>query len=172
MFSMQQKSGWQGTSHQPSRKPSGQNAKQPTQTVPCTWICGINLKANYNNTEYPWISLHTTQSILRNILKPRYGQLWNMNMAYVRKMPYIKGLRTATSKACPLCSLEDSGSHLLGGCRHRDMVRSYITRHTEAGRSILKEITKGTSRNNEFIADLGTCFLVYTRRYASNGSCR
>ena len=76
-------------------------------------------------------------------------------MAYARKMPYIRGLRTATSNACPLCSLEDSGSHLLGGCRHRDMVKSYIARHNEAGRLILKAITKGTSGNNVFIADLG-----------------
>ena len=40
--------------------------------------------------------------------------LWsaaNLNMASVRKMPYIRGLRTATSNACPLCSLEDSGSY-------------------------------------------------------------
>ena len=89
-----------------------------------------------NITEYLWTSPHTTQSLLRNVLKARYGQLWNMNMAYVRKMPYMRGLRTATSNACPLCSLlEDSGSHLLGGCRHRDMVKSYIARHNEAGRS-------------------------------------
>ena len=77
-------------------------------------------------------------------------------MAYVRKMPYMRGLRTATSNACPLCSQEDSGSHLLGGCRHKDMVKSYIARHNEAGTLILKTITKGTSGNNVFIADLGT----------------
>ena len=79
-----------------------------------------------------------------------------MNMPYVRKMPYMRGLRTTTSDACPLCSLEDSGSHLLGGCRYKDMVKSYIARHNEAGRLILKAITKGTSGNNVFIADLGT----------------
>ena len=76
-------------------------------------------------------------------------------MAYVQKMPYIRGLRTATSSECQLCSLGDSGSHLLGG-RHQDMVKSYIARHNEAGRLILKAITKGTSGNNVFIADLGT----------------
>ena len=36
------------------------------------------------------------------------------------------------------------------------MVKSYIARHNEAGRLILKAITKGTSGNNVFIADLGT----------------
>ena len=94
-----------------------------------------------NITEYLWTSPHTTQSILRNVLKARYGRLRNMNMAYVQTMPYIRGLRTATSNACPLCSLEDSGSHLRGGCRHQDMVKSYIARHNEAGRLILKAIT-------------------------------
>ena len=96
-----------------------------------------------NITEYLWTSPHTTQSILRNVLKARYGQLWNMNMAYVRKMPYMKGLRTATSNACPLCSLEDLGRHLLGGCRHKDMVKSYIARHNEAGRLISRQSQRG-----------------------------
>ena len=36
-----------------------------------------------NITEYLWTSPHTTQSTQRNVLKARYGQLWNMNMAYV-----------------------------------------------------------------------------------------
>ena len=76
-------------------------------------------------------------------------------MAYVRKMPYMKGLRVATSNACPLCCLTDSGSHILGGCRHKDMVKSYIERHNEAGRLILKVIVIGT-KSNTFIADLGT----------------
>ena len=108
-----------------------------------------------NITEYLRTSPHTIQSILRNVPKARYGQLWNMNMAYVRKMPYVRELRTATSNASPLCSLEDLGSPF-GGCRHQDIVKSYIARHNEAGRLILKAITKGTSGNNVFIADLGT----------------
>ena len=36
-----------------------------------------------NITEYLWTSPHTTQLILRNVLKAHYGQLLNMNMAYV-----------------------------------------------------------------------------------------
>ena len=122
-------------------------------------VCGymkVESKQLPNITKFLCTSPHTTQSILRNVLKARYGQLWNMSMAYVRKMPSGRGLRTATSNACPLCSLEDSGSHLLAGCRHRDMVKSHIARHNEAGRLILKAITKGTSGNNLFIADLGT----------------
>ena len=42
-------------------------------------------------TEYLWTSPHATQSILGNVLKARYGQLWNMNLAYVRKMAYNRG---------------------------------------------------------------------------------
>ena len=79
-------------------------------------------------------------------------------MAYAQKMPYIciRGLRTATYNACLLCSLEDSGIHLLGGCRHLDMVNSYLARHNEASRLILKAFTKGISGKNVFVADLGT----------------
>ena len=157
---MQQKSGWQGTSRRPSRKPSVQNAKQAMQTLPCMWIYGTKLRANYFPTSLNTYGHPRTQHNQSCAMSWKPGQLWNMNMAYVRKMPYIKGLRTATSNACPLCSLEDSGSHLLGGCRHRDMVKSHIARHKEAGRLILKAITKGTSGNNivinVFIADLGT----------------
>ena len=94
--------------------------------------------------------------MLRNILKARYGQLWNMHMAFVRKMPYMKHLGIARSSACPLCHCEDSGSHILGGCRHRDMTKSYIDRHNKAGRLIFKAIMNGTKGNNTFIADLGT----------------
>ena len=36
------------------------------------------------------------------------------------------------------------------------MVKSYIAQHNKAGRLILMAITKGTSGNNVFIADLST----------------
>ena len=84
------------------------------------------------------------------------SQLWNVDMAYVDNMPYIRVLRNATSKACPLCSLEISSRHLLGGCRHRNMAKSYIERHNEAGRLILKAVTKYSEGHSVFIADLRT----------------
>ena len=93
------------------------------------------------------------QSILNNDLKASHGQLWNTSMPYVRKMP---GLRTITSNACSLYYLEDYGSHLLGGCKHRDMIKSYTERHNDAGRLINSPITMGTSGNNIFIANLST----------------
>ena len=116
----------------------------------------IEHKVLPSSLEHPWTSRSVTASILRNTLKARYGQLWNMNMAFVRKMPYMKHLCVARSNACPLCSFEDSGSHILGGCRHRDMTKAYIERHNEAGRLIFKAIRNGTMGNNTFIADLGT----------------
>ena len=77
-------------------------------------------------------------------------------MAFVRKMPYMKHLCVARSNACPLCSFEDSGSHILEGCRHKDMTKAYNERRNEAGRLIFKAIRDGTMGNNTFIADLGT----------------
>ena len=116
----------------------------------------IEHKVLPSSLEHPWTSRSVTASILRNTLKAGYGQLWYMNMAFVRKMPYMRHLCVARSNACPLCSFEDSGSHILGGCRHKDMTKAYIERHNEAGRLIFKAIRNGTMGNNTFIADLGT----------------
>ena len=97
-----------------------------------------------------------TQSTLCNVLEARDSQWWNIDMAYVCKMPpNFRGLRTATSNACALSALGDSSRHLLGGCRHRDMVKSYIEHHDEAGKLILEAITMGTIGNNVFITDPG-----------------
>ena len=89
-------------------------------------------------------------------LKARYSQLWNMNMVLVRKMPYMKHFIVARSNVCALCSFEDSGSHILGGCRHENMTKAYIERHNEAGRLSLKAIINGTMGENTIVADLGT----------------
>ena len=89
----------------------------------------VQAKLLPHTAQHIWTSSAVTHSMLRNVLKARFGQLWNMNMAYVRKVPYMKGLRVATSNACPLCCLTDSGSYILGGCRHKDMVKSFIERH-------------------------------------------
>ena len=99
------------------------------------------------------ISPQTAQSILRNVLRARCGQLWNLNMADGQKIPHIRGLWTATFNACPLCFLVDSGSHLLGGCRRRDIIKSYIKRHHEAGILITKTVKQGANDINVFTAD-------------------
>ena len=90
-----------------------QDAKQAMRIPPYIWIYGPKLLPNI--TKYLLKSLHTKQPILGNVLKARYGQLWNKNMAYVQKTPFIRGLRSANSNASHLCSLEDCDSHLLGG---------------------------------------------------------
>ena len=116
----------------------------------------VQAKLLPHTAQHIWTSSSVTHSMLHNVLKAQFIQLWNMNFAYVRKMPYMNGLRVATPNACPLCCLTDSGNHILGGCRHKDMVKSYIERHNEAGHLILKAIAKGTKGNNTFVADLGT----------------
>ena len=50
----------------------------------------------------------------------------------------MRGLRTATSDACPFCSLEDFSSHLLEGCKHRDTIKGYVESDIGAGRMIIK----------------------------------
>ena len=84
-------------------------------------------------------SLNTCKIPTRFFLNALWCQQWNTSVAYVQKMPYTRGLGTATSNAFPLCSLEDSGSHSLGGCRRQGMVKSCIQRDNEAGRLMLIE---------------------------------
>ena len=62
----------------------------------------VQAKLLPHTAQHIWTSSAVTHSMLRNVLKAQFGQLWNMNMAYARKMPYMKGLRVATSNACPL----------------------------------------------------------------------
>ena len=75
------------------------------------------------------------------------------NMAYGQKIPHIGGLWTATINTCPLCFLVDSGSHLLRGCRHRDIIKSYIECHNEAGILITKTVKQGPNDINVSTAD-------------------
>ena len=103
-----------------------------------------------------WTSSKISFSMLRNTLKARYGQLWNRSMAFNRKMAYLKDEGIARDNLCPLCHRPDSIGHFLGGCRHPDMTKSYIARHNEAGRKILKELKRGPLGNQFMIADVGS----------------
>ena len=67
------------------------------------WIYGTKLVANYVPTSLTTYGHPAHNTInLRNVLKARYGQLRNRDMAYIRKMPDIKVLRTAPSNACQI----------------------------------------------------------------------
>ena len=91
-----------------------------------------------------WEEEHkVNDATLRNVLKCRFSQVWHMGKAHMFKMPYFAGGPVATSNACPLCGQPDSGSHMLGGCSHREMKKLTIFRHDEAHRLMLNGINKG-----------------------------
>lgn len=94
--------------------------------------------------------------MLRNVLKARYGQIWNENMAFIRKMPYTMNGGIARDGLCPLCRQPDSCAHIFGGCRHPEMVKAYIAGHNEAGKMILEAIKNGPIGNNFMISDVET----------------
>ena len=90
-----------------------------------------------------------------NVLKCRCGQLWNKKLAFIRNMPYFAGQPPAKDMKCPLCGQPDSAGHMLGHCQHKDMAGSYIARHDEAMRKVIKATLKGQQGNNYIIADVG-----------------
>ncbi len=66
------------------------------------------------------------ESHKRNIFKYRTGQIWNKNIAFKRRMPYMPGQPIARDTGCPLCRDDDSGSYLreLHAPRHEQTVYS------------------------------------------------
>jgi ribonuclease HI len=90
-----------------------------------------------------WNSPEVPFPAILNMLKYRYGVLWNKKIAYRFGSPYLIGLDTHPAKnwACPLCGEEDSGGHILGGCKNADIVGLKILRHDDTviaiGRTIL-----------------------------------
>ena len=49
----------------------------------------VQAKLLPHTAQHIWTSSAVTHRMLLNVLKAQFGQLWNMNMAYVRKMPYM-----------------------------------------------------------------------------------
>ena len=68
-------------------------------------------------SNHSWASPQITASMVTMILKYRYGQLWNMKIAFRQQRPYLPGLRIPRSDKCPQCGPADSGGHVLGGCK-------------------------------------------------------
>ena len=97
---------------------------------------------------------------ITQVLRYRFGQLWNMKLAYRQGRPYLPGLPLPRNACCPHCGREDSGGHILGGCQHANMKAMYISRHDEAMRKVLKAITCGTHGSFLKIADIGRDELV------------
>ena len=91
-----------------------------------------------------------------NLLKARWGQLWNKNMAYRQKMRYRAGEGVATNANCPLCGSHDGISHVLGSCTHPMMKAMFIERHSIAARMVLKLLLEGSHGNCYNMADIGS----------------
>ena len=96
-----------------------------------------------------------TMPTITQILKYRFGQLWNMKLAYRQGRPYLPGWPLPRSDKCPHCRQPDSGGHILGGCNHKVMKSLYISRHDEAMRKVLKHINQGKHGAFLKIADIG-----------------
>ena len=93
--------------------------------------------------------------VITQVLKYRFGQLWNMKLAYLQRRPYLPGFPMPRSDRCPHCHQPDSGGHILGGCGHSIMKSLYISRHDEAMRKVLKAINQGKHGSYLKIADIG-----------------
>ena len=93
---------------------------------------------------------------LKQTLRVRYGVLHHMGQAFKMRRPYLPGLPVARTKACPLCSEDDSATHILNACKHPEMKAMHIERHNAAARLILKEILRGAKGNHYVVADIGS----------------
>ena len=107
-----------------------------------------------------WTNPQITASMVTMILKYRYGQLWNMKIAFRQQRPYLPGLRIPRSDKCPHCGQADSGGHILGGCKLPVFKAMYIARHDQALRMILQSIVKGDHGGYYIIADIGRADLT------------
>ena len=97
--------------------------------------------------------------VVTQVLKYRFGQLWNMKLAFLQRRPYLPGFRNGIpfprSDRCPHCHEPDSGRHIMGGCGHRVIKSLYISRHDGALRQVLKAINQGRHGLYLKIADIG-----------------
>ena len=91
-----------------------------------------------------------------NLLRARWGQLWNKNIALRQRMSYMPGQSRATDAACPLCGDHDGITHMLGSCGHPMMKAMYIERHNAATRKILRLMLEGSRGNCYMLADVGS----------------
>ncbi len=109
-------------------------------------------------SNYFWKS--ATMPVVSQVLKYRFGQLWNMKLAYRMGRPYLPGWPMPRSANCPHCHQPDSGGHILGGCGHTIMKALYISRHDEAMRKVLRAINHGQKGSYLKIADIGRDELI------------
>ena len=102
----------------------------------------------------------STIPVITQVLKYRFGQLWNMKMAIRQRRPYLPGWPIPRSDRCPHCHQPGSGGHIMGGCGHRVLESLYISWHDGALRKVLKAITQGQHGSYQKIADIGRDELI------------
>ena len=88
-----------------------------------------------------------TESMKVTIDKCRTGTLGN------NKRLRVMGL--VRYSTCPICPLEDSIGHIMGGCSHADMKKQYIARHDKATTMLSNAMTKGKRGGDYMIGDFG-----------------
>ena len=74
-----------------------------------------------------WNAPDVTTSMITMVLKYRFGQLWNMKIAFRQQRPYLPRLQKPKSDRCPHCGSGVSGGHILGGCKIPIFKALYIT---------------------------------------------
>ena len=120
-----------------SRRYSRQGAQEASQTRQSMYWHGW-WQGRTEISNHFWASPQVTTSMVTMILKYRYGQLWNIKIAFRQQRPYFPGLRIPRSDKCPHCGQADSGGHILGGCSVPAFKAMYIARHNQALRLVLK----------------------------------
>jgi len=58
-----------------------------------------------------------------------------------------------TDAPCPVCGGPDSGSHIMGSCRHNEMQRLYINRHNRALLCVAKAVSRGCNGAGYMVLD-------------------
>ena len=90
-----------------------------------------------------------TDPVSRSALRLRTGTLYNNKLA-----ARYNSDTSHTPASCPLCHGPDSGSHIAGGCRHRNIKKLVIARHNAVGLLVARSVQKGAIGNDLLVADL------------------
>ena len=91
------------------------------------------------------------------VLKARYGVLWNAKLAKRFNCSYPCAQKGAPSTGkCPLCGGDDSAGHILGECAHECMKPLYVARHDKAARILLRHVRRGAHGARYMLADVGS----------------
>jgi ribonuclease HI len=103
-----------------------------------------------------WDSPQVSDAGRTQVLKARYGVLWNAKIAMRMGKAYPFGAHGISRGDCPLCHAPDSAAHMLGGCRDPHMRALFTARHDKAARILIEHMRKGAHGSFYMLADVGT----------------